>query len=51
MAGIGAFALAALWHPLLVRGIGIPLAAILALAHAMTRGNGASSVPNAAEPA
>jgi O-antigen ligase len=51
MAGIGAFALTALWHPLLVRGIGISLAAILALAHAMTRCHGALSVPNTAEPA
>jgi O-antigen ligase len=51
MAGIGAFALAALWHPLLVRGIGIPLAAILALAHAMTCDNGAPSAPHASAPA
>ncbi len=36
-AGISAFALTALWHPLLVRGIGIPLAAALALAHGMAR--------------
>ena len=28
-----AFALAAVWHPLLVRGIGLPLAFLLALAH------------------
>jgi O-antigen ligase len=51
MAGIVAFALAALWHPLLVRGIGIPLAAILALAHAMAGDNSVPSVSHAAEPA
>ena len=31
-AGIAAFALAAVWHPLLVRGLGIPLVFMLALA-------------------
>ncbi len=36
-AGIAAFALTAVWHPLLVRGIGIPLAAALALAHGISR--------------
>jgi O-antigen ligase len=30
---LAAFALAAVWHPLLVRGIGLPLAFLLALAH------------------
>ncbi|NLL84263.1 MAG: O-antigen ligase family protein [Lentisphaerae bacterium] len=30
---IGAFAATAMWHPLIVRGIGLPLAAILALAY------------------
>lgn len=29
---LGAFAVTAIWHPLLVRGIGIPLAAVLTLA-------------------
>jgi O-antigen ligase len=54
MAGIGAFALAALWHPLLVRGIGIPLAAILALTQAMACSHGvlpALPAPNTTEPA
>ncbi len=32
-AGIVAFAIAAIWHPLLVRGLGIPLVFMLALAH------------------
>ena len=32
-AAVAAFALTAVWHPLLVRGIGLPLAMILAAAH------------------
>lgn len=32
-AALGAFALTAVWHPLLVRGIGLPLVFLLALAH------------------
>ncbi len=35
VAGIGAFAGAAVWHPLIVRGIGLSLAALLALAYAL----------------
>jgi O-antigen ligase len=33
-AGIAAFAFAAIWHPLLVRGLGIPLIFMLAIARA-----------------
>ena len=33
--GIAAFAFTAIWHPLLVRGIGLPLATMLALAYSL----------------
>lgn len=41
---IGAFGIVAVWHPLLVRGIGLPLVFLLTLAHHL-----AASSPNAAK--
>lgn len=42
-AGMCAFAAAAVWHPLIVRGIGLPLAALLAMSYALVH-TGAKAV-------
>ena len=40
---LGAFAVTAVWHPLLVRGIGLPLVFLLALAHHLAQPEGSDA--------
>lgn len=46
-ASVAAFALAAVWHPLLVRGLGIPLVFLLAVARSAPTGGGRRPIPAA----